>query len=199
MSDTQHGTVTVLLAQVKAGNRAAFKELFTLLYDQLHGLAHAQRLGWHGDDTLNTSVLVHEAYMRLVAQDQLDIESRAHFQSVAARAMRQILIDYARGKKAQKRGGDHVTVTLDEMKLEDSGPEITDERAESLIALDESLARLSELDERHARVVECRFFGGMTISDTAAALDVSTRTVERDWAAAKAWLYRDMKLTAEPE
>ena len=199
MNDSRHSTVTVLLAQVKAGNHAAFDELFPLVYEELHGLAHAQRVGWRGDDTMNTSALVHEAYLKLAAQDQLDIEGRAHFQSVAARAMRQILINYARGKKAQKRGGDRVAVTFDEMKLEDQGPEITDERAESLIALDDSLARLSELDERHARVVECRFFGGMTITDTAAALDVSTRTVERDWAMAKAWLYQDMKLTAEPE
>ncbi len=190
---TRHSTVTALLAQVQAGNHAAFDELFPLVYEELHGLAHAQRGGWRGDETMNTSALVHEAYLKLAAQDQLDCEGRAHFLAVSARAMRQILIDYARGKKAQKRGGDRVAVTFDEMKLEDPSPEITDERAESLIALDESLKRLSGRDERQGRVVECRFFGGMTITDTAAALDVSAATVERDWAMAKAWLYRDMQ------
>lgn len=195
MNDQRQSTVTVLLGAVRAGNDAAFDELFPLVYEELKGLAHAQRRGWQGDDTMNTSALVHEAYLKLAAHDHLDWESRAHFRSVAARAMRQILIDYARGKKARKRGGDLVAVTFDEMRIEESDGdrELSDERADSLIALDEALKRLAERDERQSRVVVCRFFGGMTIRDTAVALGVSTATVERDWARAKAWLYRDMR------
>jgi RNA polymerase sigma factor (TIGR02999 family) len=195
MNDQRQSTVTVLLGAIRAGNDAAFDELFPLVYEELKGLAHAQRRGWQGDDTMNTSALVHEAYLKLAAHDHLDWESRAHFRSVAARAMRQILIDYARGKKAQKRGGDLVAVTFDEMRLEESdgGAGLSEERADSLIALDGALDRLAERDQRPSQVVVCRFFGGMTIPDTAAALGISTATVERDWAMAKAWLYRDMR------
>ncbi len=193
MNGTRQSTVTQLLGEVRAGSTSALDRLFPLVYSELKERAHAQRRRWQGDETMNTTALIHEAYVKLAAADEPDWQSRAHFLAVSARAMRQILIDYARGKKAQKRGGDRVAVTFDEMKLEDPSPEITDERAESLIALDESLARLSERDERQGRVVECRFFGGMTITDTAAALDVSAATVERDWAMAKAWLYRDMQ------
>ena len=199
MKDARHSTVTQLLGEVRAGSTSALDRLFPLVYSELKERAHAQRRGWQGDETMNTTVLIHEAYVKLAAADEPDWQSRAHFLAVSARAMRQILIDYARGKKAQKRGGDRVAVTFDERKLEDPSPEITDERAESLIALDESLKRLSGRDERQGRVVECRFFGGMTIADTAAALDISTGTVERDWAMAKAWLYRDMTQKTELE
>jgi RNA polymerase sigma factor (TIGR02999 family) len=193
MNGTRHSTVTQLLEEVRAGSTTALDQLFPLVYSELKERANAQRRGWQGDETMNTTALIHEAYVKLAAADEPDWQSRAHFLAVSARAMRQILIDYARGKKAQKRGGDRVAVTLDERKLEDPSPEITDERAESLIALDESLKRLSRRAERQGRVVECRFFGGMNIADTAAALDVAAATVERDWAMAKAWLYRDMQ------
>lgn len=193
MNGTRHSSVTQLLEEVRAGSTTALDQLFPLVYSELKERANAQRRGWQGDETMNTTALIHEAYVKLAAADEPDWQSRAHFLAVSARAMRQILIDYARGKKAQKRGGDRVAVTLDERKLEDPSPEITDERAESLIALDESLKRLSRRAERQGRVVECRFFGGMNIADTAAALDVAAATVERDWAMAKAWLYRDMQ------
>jgi RNA polymerase sigma factor (TIGR02999 family) len=183
--------------EVREGSHSAFDELVPLIYEELRGLAHAQRNVWHGTETLDTSALTHEAYLKLAGQAQLDWESRAHFRSIAARAMRQILIDYARAKRTQKRGGEHVRVSLDDLKVAD--PDAAREydpvrdQAEALIAVDESLKRLKDRDERQSRVVECRFFGGMTIEDTSAALGVSTATVERDWAMAKAWLYRDMR------
>jgi RNA polymerase sigma factor (TIGR02999 family) len=188
----QH-TVTQLLVDVRAGDRSAFDRLFPIVYQQLHGLAHGQRARWQGDHTLNTTAIVHEAYLKLAAPEEPDWENRAHLLAVAATAMRQILIDYARIKQAKKRGGDQVRVTLDEMRVEGLGPEISSDKADSLIALHEALDRLKERDERQSKVVEYRFFGGMSIPDTATALGVSHATVERDWAMAKAWLFRDMK------
>jgi RNA polymerase sigma factor (TIGR02999 family) len=195
--DSRSSTVTRLLMEVREGSDSAFDELVPLIYEELRGLAHAQRNVWHGTETLDTTALTHEAYLKLAGQTQLDWESRAHFRSIAARAMRQILIDYARAKRTQKRGGEHVRVSLDDLKVADPGaaPEHdpAGDQAEALIALDESLKRLRDRDARQNRIVECRFFGGMTIEDTAAALRISTATVERDWAMAKAWLYRDMR------
>ncbi len=192
MNDSLPSTVTQLLAEVRAGSSSAFDELFPLVYEELRQLAHAQRRQWHGEETLNTTALIHEAYLKLAAPAEPDWKSRAHLMSVAAKAMRQILIDYARVQRAKKRGGDRVRVTLDELKLESPSPEFSKQRAEELIQLDESLKRLERRDGRQSRIVECRFFGAMTIRDTAEAVGVSAATVERDWAMAKAWLFRDM-------
>jgi RNA polymerase sigma factor (TIGR02999 family) len=194
MNDSRHDTVKRLLTELRAGNDSAFDELVPLVYEELRELAHAQRRAWHGDDTLDTTALTHEAYLRLAAQEQPEWEGRAHFRSVAARAMRQILIDYARARKTVKRGGDRVRVSLDELAIvhSDDGDELLNRRAETLLALEESLKRLAARNERHGRIVECRFFGGMTVLDTAEALGVSTATVKRGWAMARAWLYRDM-------
>ena len=164
------------------------------MYEELRELAHAQRRNWYGDDTLDTTALTHEAYLRLAAQEQPEWEGRAHFRSVAARAMRQILIDYAKARKTLKRGGDRVRVSLDELAVagsEDSDA-LLNRRAEALLALDESLKRLADRNRRQGQIVECRFFGGMTIPDPAEALGISTATVKRGWAMARAWLYRDM-------
>jgi RNA polymerase sigma factor (TIGR02999 family) len=195
--DSRSSTVARLLAEVREGSDSAFDELVPLIYEELRGLAHAQRDIWHGDETLDTTALTHEAYLKLAGQARLDWESRAHFRSIAARAMRQILIDYARAKRAQKRGGERVRVSLEDVKVADpddaSGHDPAADQAEALVTLDESLRRLKERDARQSRIVECRFFGGMTIEDTAAALRISTATVERDWVMAKAWLYRDMQ------
>ena len=192
MSDPSHSTVTQLLGQVRAGSTSAFDRLFPLVYSELKERAHAQRRRWQGDETMNTTALIHEAYLKLAAADEPDWQSRAHFLAVSARAMRRILIDYARIKRAEKRGGDRAQVTLDEMNL-DSGPDLSTERAEALLALDTSLKKLREQDERQSRIVECRFFGGMTIPDTAAVLGISPATVKRGWAMAQGWLYRDMQ------
>jgi RNA polymerase sigma factor (TIGR02999 family) len=196
MNDSRHSTVTQLLGELRAGRPSAFDELVPLVYDELRELAHAQRHRWRGDETMNTTALIHEAYLKLAAQNEPRWESRAHFRSVAARAMRQILINYAKEKRTQKRGGERERVSLDELRLADPGAELSSRQAEALIALDKSLGRLKQLDHRQSRIVECRFFGGMTIPDTATALGVSPATVQRSWAMAKAWLYRDMQQAA---
>ena len=187
-------TVTRLLHALQRGDQAAFDQLFPLVYDKLHDLAHHQRRDWYGDYTLNTTALVHEAYLKLVDQTQVEPTSRAHFMGMAAKAMRHILIDYARRRNAKKRGGDRHKVSFEAVK-QALGPEIamSQERTETLLALDEALDLLAERHERQSRVVECRFFGGMTIAETASALGVSPVTVKRDWAMAQAWLYRHMQ------
>ncbi len=193
MDEISPATVSMLLAELRDGDRSAFDKLFPLVYDELHGLARAQRRAWRGNETLDTTALLHEAYLKLVAQTNPDWEDRAHFLSVAARAMRQILIDYARTQRREKRGGDRTRVSLNEFRLEPGAPSFSDERAELLVALDDSLKRLEERNERQSRIVECRFFGGMTIRDTARALGVSPATVKRGWAVAQAWLYQDIR------
>ena len=187
-------TVTRLLEEVRNGNEAAVDRLFVVVYDELHERAHAQRRRWHGDNTLNTTALIHEAYLKLVDQEEAAWENRAHFLAVAATAMRHILINYARDRRAQKRGGNQPQFSLEGLRDElGRAVAISDERAEALIVLGEALARLEKVSERQSRIVECRFFGGMTIEETAAALGISTATVSRGWAMAKAWLHREMQ------
>ena len=175
-----------LLTRLEEGDRTAFDRASELLYDQLRRIAHAHRRRWQGNETLNTTVLVHEAYLKLVDGGGLAFDGRDHFLSVASRAMRQLLCNYARDRKRLKRGGalrrtgtgvDHLPARLDPTDLE------------TLIALDDALHRLSEIDERLTRVVECRFFAGLSIPETAEALDTSPATVKRDWGLARAWLY----------
>lgn len=185
--------VTRLLGEVQDGDRAALDRLFTLVYDELQVLARRQRKRWQGNYTLDTSALVHEAYVKLVDQSRIDVESRAHFHAFAARAMRHILCNYARERSAKKRGGAVERVSLDEMRLPMQGAAFTIEQSEILAALDDALERLEKVDPRQSKVVECRFFGGMTIVETAAALEISPRTVKRDWAVAQAWLHREIE------
>ncbi len=194
MAPPSQTTVTRLLHELQGGNQAVLGELFSLVYEELHARAHRQRAHWHGDYTLNTTALVHEAYLKLVDQTQAAWESRAHFLGVAAKAMRHILVDYAKRRRAEKRGGDVQKLSLEEMKVSLEGMVVlTEERAEALVALEEALERLMHVNEREARVVECRFFGSMTFEETAQALGVSVRTVKRDWAMAQAWLHREMQ------
>lgn len=189
----EHGRVTELVHLASQGDRAALDELIAVLHDELRAIARARRHAWRGDQTMSTTVLVNEAYLRLAGQGDANWESRAHFFAVASRAMRQILIDYSRRRQAQKRGGDLDRITLEKIdELIPGARGSSDGQAELLIALDECLARLEIESERHCRVVECRFFGGMTIEETAAALGVSTATVKRSWTAARAWLHREM-------
>ncbi len=188
MEDTQH-EITRLLQEVSSGNREAVNRLLPLVYDQLHRMAHQQRLRWQGQDTLNTTALVHEAYLRLAKGAELDVQSRLHFLRVAARAMRYILLDHAKAKSRQIRGGDLQRVPFDEALA------VSEEEAEELILLDEALSRLEEINERQSQIVECRFFGGMTIEETARVLDLGTATVKRGWTMARAWLYREMRST----
>lgn len=194
MPDADPRSVDYLLQELRAGNGSAFDELFPLVYHELHRIASAQRRRWSGDETLNTTALVNEAYLRLVDQSAPAWRDRAHFMAVAATAMRQILIDYAKRKRAAKRGGGQAHVAWHEVEAAIAGADDQSGlRDEVLVALDDALRRLEQVDRRQTRIVECRFFGGMTIEDTAEALGVSPATVKRGWSMAQAWLYRDLK------
>jgi len=198
MGDAQQHVVNRLLHELKAGNREAFSELLPLVYDDLHDVAGRQRGQWNGEETLDTTALIHEAYLRLVDQSAPQWESYPHFLAVASTAMRQILLDYAKRKHAAKRGGGYERVPLHEIDAGLNGSlKVGDARSAALIALDDSLRRLEEHDQRQSRIVECRFFGGMTIQETATALGIAPATVGRGWQMAKAWLYRDLKKSVE--
>lgn len=189
--------VTQLLGQLEAGDRDALDELFVLVYETLRKSAHAHRAGWYGDYTLNTTAIVHEAYLKIVDQTRAQWESRAHFLGVASKAMRHILVDYAQRRRTLKRGGDVEKISLEEMKVasENQVPLVPDD--DVLLALNEALERLAEFDERAARIVECRVFGGMTVKETAEAIGSSPRTVVRETAAAQAWLLSEMRKEME--
>lgn len=186
VEEDQPGKITRLLQDVKAGDSEAFDRLMPLVYDELQDIARRQLRGERSDHTLDTSALTHEVYLKLVDQSQVDWQNRAHFFDLAARAMRQILIDYARKRNAEKRGGDWTRTTLSTRHLR------VDVQMGELLGLDEGLRRLQKMDERASRVVELRFFGGMTEDAVAEVLDVSTRTVQRDWRKARAWLYKEL-------
>lgn len=196
MTSTIPASVTRLLHALSEGEHGAIGHLFELVYDELRAQAHRQRQAWHGNNTMSTTAMVHEAYLKLVDQREIRWNSRAHFLGVAARAMRHILIDYARKQERLKRGGGLPDVPFDEVEHQEGQPPsiaMTDDQAEGLVAMGEALERLRVLNERQSRVIECRFFGGMTIEDTAIALEVSPSTVKRDWGLAQAWLYREVK------
>ena len=185
--------VTRLLGELNDGNVAVLDGLFALLYEELRVIAHQQRRRWEGDDTLNTTALVHEAYLKLVGQNRIATESRAHFFALAAKAMRHLLCNYARDRKAQKRGGGLERLTLDESNAPTPRAAFSEQHADSLLALDDALRRLELVDPRQSKVVECRFFGGLTSEETAAAIGISPRTVRRDWSMAQAWLHRELR------
>jgi len=176
--------VTHLLLDWGNGDAAALERLTPLVYEELRRLAHQHMNRERRDHTLQTSALVNEAYLRLVEQRDVRWQNRAHFFSIASRLMRRILVDHARAQRYAKRGGNAIQVSLDETAL------VSQERAGELVALDEALTSLAVIDQRKSQVVELRFFGGMSVEETAAALDVSPITVKRDWSTAKAWLYR---------
>jgi len=191
MEYSEQLTATRLLEAVRAGDRDALNDLFPLVYEELRDQARSQRRNWKGDYTLNTTAMVHEAYLKLVEQSRMNWQNRAHFLSVAARAMRYILLDYAKHRQAKKRGGEFKKVSIDLVPVAGDF-DIPEEKADALVALNEALDQLADLSKRQSQVVECRFFGGMTIADTAIALEISTATVKRDWLIAQAWLYRKM-------
>jgi RNA polymerase sigma factor (TIGR02999 family) len=175
--------VTGLLVAWREGDATAVDRLFPLVYDELRRIAHRQLSRERPDLTLGTTALVHEAYLKLVDQTRAQWADRSQFFAISARAMRRILVDHARQHLAGKRGGRRERVNLDEETLS------LDQRADLLVAVDEALDRLRSMDERAGQVVECRFFGGFTEEETAAALGITDRTVRRDWARAKGWLY----------
>ncbi len=174
--------VTRILEQHKAGSDSVLDQLLPILYEELRSLARSQLKRGNPNQTLQPTALVHEAYARLVAKPERTWTGRGHFLAVAATAMRQILIDHARGKQTHKRGSNWQRITLSDCQASDVGPDF------DLLALNEALDELGRLDERKVRIVECRFLGGMTIEEIAEALEISVTTVERDWRVARAWL-----------
>jgi len=180
-------SVTDLLALAAAGDRGALDRAFPLVYEELRRLAHRQLRRESDGHTLSTTALVHEAYLKLVDQSRGEWRDRAHFLAIAATAMRRILVDHARRHRAHKRGGAGLPLPLDSLEQLP-----VEERSEFLVHLDEALARLASLDDRQARVVECRFFGGYTEEETAETLGIGLRTVKRDWAKARSWLYQEL-------
>jgi len=178
--------VTDLLIQLRDGSPEAMERLFSTVYKELRRIAHRQLQLERTGHTVGTTGLVHETYLRLVDQTRVEWRDRAQFFGAAAWAMRRILVDYARRNRAARRGGGSVRLTLN-----DDVPAA--ERSEMLLALDESLDRLTALDRRLGQVVECRYFGGLTEQETAEVLGVTRRTVQRDWAKARGWLYLEMK------
>ena len=171
----------------RTGDEAALNELIPLVHDELRRIARRCMAGERAGHSLHASALVNEAYLRLVDLQRVNWQNRAHFLAMSARLMRRILVDVARSKSYQKRGGGAVRVTFDDALA------VTDERDEDLVALDDALRALADVDERKARVIELRFFGGLTVQETASVLQVSVDTVMRDWTVAKAWLLRELR------
>ena len=178
--------VTQLLAEWNHGDNAALVELTPLVYEELRRLAHHFMEGQRSDHTLQTTALVDEAYLRLADQTKPRWQNRAHFFAVAARAMRQILVNYAKSSRAQKRGGGALKVELEEAAI------VSPEQSKAIVDLHEALERLGTLDSRKARVVELKYFGGLNHDEIAEVMKISTVTVRRDWVFAKAWLYDEL-------
>jgi len=186
MNDVTQKSITQLLVAWGDGDQAALDQLVPLVYGELRRLARSYLRGERQGHTLQTTALVNEAYLRLVEQKHVRWQNRAHFLAICAQLMRRILVDYARRRQYQKRGGGALQVTLAEAES------AAFERAPDLVVLDEALRSLAEIDPRRAQVVELRFFGGLSIEETAEVLKVSPTTVERDWTIAKAWLHKTM-------
>ena len=177
---------TQLLTAWRKGSRAAVDELFQHVYDELRSRAHHLLQGQPEGLTLSTTALVHESYLKLIRSENLTVQDRAHFLALAARAMRLVLVSYARSHGAEKRGGGAQPLELDDELV------VSNERAEQLLALDEALVRLAQLSDRLSRTVELRFFGGLTVEETADALNVAPSTVKLDWEKACAWLHGEL-------
>jgi RNA polymerase sigma-70 factor (ECF subfamily) len=185
MSDPNH--VTQLLHSLRDGNREALGELLPLVYEELRVIARRKLRNERVGHTLDTTALIHEAYIKLVDLDRVQWQSRAHFLAIAAQAMRNILVSHARHRKRLKRGGG-----APHEPFEDDVPDLPPAEADRIIALDDALERLATINPRHARIVEYRFFGGLTIEETAAALDISPATTKRDWSLLRLWLGREL-------
>lgn len=183
--------ITALLAELADGREEVWDELMVHVYDELRRLAHGRLRHERPGHTLSTTALVHEAYLKLADLDHLQWKNRAQFFAVASTAMRRILVDYARAAKRLKRGGRQRPISLDEQG-EDRLPAMSQEDADELLALDDALNRLGAVHERQRKVVELRFFSGLTIQETAEVLGVGLSTVKRDWSTARAWLNREL-------
>lgn len=179
--------VTQVLEQLRNGDERAADKLLPLVYDEFRALARHYLSQERHNHTLQPTALVHEAYMKLVDQSRVDWHGKSHFFAVAAQAMRRILVDHARSRQRDKRGGGRARVVLDEAVA------LSPQKDEDVLALDEALERLAAIDPRQAKVVELRFFGGLSVEEVAQALGVSKRTVEGDWTFARAWLSRELR------
>ncbi|HEY6290388.1 MAG TPA: sigma-70 family RNA polymerase sigma factor [Terriglobia bacterium] len=184
---TGAGEITRLLIELKGGNPQAQSELIPLVYEELRRVARSYMRGERAGHTLQPTALVNEAYLRLVEGPAINWQNRAHFFAVAAQLMRRVLVDHARARRAVKRGGNECRVSMDAALAFTGGKDA------DVLALDEALDRLAERDPRQARIVEIRFFGGLSEQETAEVLGISTRTVKRDWSVARAWLYKEIK------
>ncbi len=185
--------ITALLQQVKQGDVGAESELVPLIYGQLRAIARKQMAHERADNSLQATILVHEAFLQLVGNSEIDWSNRAHFFALASRGMRRTLIDHARAAHAQKRPGARQKVEIESALV------FVEEQATDLLALDEALARLADWDPRQSRVVEMHFFGGLGFDEIAEVLGISDRTAKRDWAMARAWLYRQLSKTAQSD
>lgn len=181
--------VTLLLSELSRGNQEAAEKLIPFVYAELKRLARTYMRRERPDHTLQATALVHEVYIKLAKQQAVDWQSRAHFFGIAAQLMRRILIDHARGHLRQKRGGANEVLPLDEALV------FSPERSKELVKLDEALERLSKVDARQSRIVELRYFGGLSVDETAEFLGISPKTVKRDWSVAKAWLHGELRQT----
>jgi RNA polymerase sigma-70 factor, ECF subfamily len=179
--------ISRLLRAWGAGEAEALNELLPLVYDELHRQAHRFLRRERQSHTLQTTALIHEAYLNLVKQDRIPLQNRDHFFAISANLMRQILVNYANARNRKKRGGPAEDLVLDDaIMISTKGSDL------DLLALDEALTRLAMMDEQQARIVELRYFGGLTIEETAAVMDISPATIKRDWNMTKAWLYREL-------
>jgi RNA polymerase sigma factor (TIGR02999 family) len=186
MSSSAHADITALLQAHAAGDAGALEQVLAQVYEELRRIARGRLRRERPDITLAATDLVHEAFLKLVPVERVDWRSRAHFFAIASRAMRNVLVDHALRRSAVKRGGGAAAITLDDA---DAAVEY---RLDDLITLSEALGRLEQLDTRQAQVVECRFFGGLSLDETAEALNISAATVSRDWTFARAWLHREL-------
>jgi RNA polymerase sigma factor (TIGR02999 family) len=187
MTTPSRQDVTDLLVEWGNGDQEALNQLMPLVYDELHRLASRHLRHERPGHTLQTTALVHEAYLKLVDQKNMTWQNRVQFFAASAQVMRHILVDHARSRRALKRGGENLRLSLDEAKMS------SEEKDANLLSLNEALNNLSVIDSQQSRVVELRIFGGLTVEETAEALEISTRTVKREWSMAKAWLHRQIK------
>jgi RNA polymerase sigma factor (TIGR02999 family) len=192
MGSSAHSEVTQLLRQVESGNRSTSDRLFAAVYQQLRNLAGQFFRREPKGNTLQPTALVHEAYMKLVDQKNVDWRGQTHFFAIAAQAMRRILVDHARRRSAAKRGGNRHRIELhDDLVIESN-------RAEDLLALDNALTKLAKLDPRQAQMIELRFFGGLGVAEVGKVMGISTRSVEREWTMVRAWLRRELSTSDVP-
>jgi len=189
MSKQDSTQITQLLIDWSNGNASALENLMPLVYDELRVMARRYMRGQNSGHTFQTTELLHEAYLKLANQEQHNWQNRAHFFGVASQAMRHILVDYARAKNSQKRGGNNFKVTLDETAL------VSRDSSENILALNVALEKLETLDERKVKVVEMKFFGGLTTEEIAEVLTISPETVKRDWRFSRTWLLRELEQT----